>query len=435
MRVSGSDGPGSGGSRRDGRAGRRDPARSAAALAAGRGVASLSQALGRGSGTMIGGRLAMRLDPHVLATVAEGRRSVLVTGTNGKSTVTALTAAALSAGGAVVTNSTGANMPDGIVTALAADRTSPLAAIEVDEVYLRPVIDATGPAAVVVLNAFREYTRGVSLAATVAHWRAAAARLPRSSVAIVNVDDPLVCWAFEPTARVVGVAGGLGWREDAALCPACGSAHQWAGARWSCPGCGRARPEPAWRVGDPELGGGPVVEHPGGRVDVRVTVPGRTGPIGAAFALAAADALGIEVSAAAAAIGEVVDVDGRYVPFPVGARRARLLMLKNPAGWAEAIDLAVSEAVPLVIAVDPFGPKDTTTMWEAPFERLAGREVAVTGGRAADALAILAAAGVGTVELPGAVEAITSRPPGEVIVACNYPAFRRISRALRGGPR
>jgi UDP-N-acetylmuramyl tripeptide synthase len=385
---------------------------------------------------MIGGRLALRLDPHVLATVAAGRQSVLVTGTNGKSTVTALVAAALSAGGAVVTNSTGANMPDGIVTALAADRTSPLAALEVDEVYLRPVIEATHPRAVVVLNAFREYTRGVSLAATLAHWRAAATRLPRDSVAIVNVDDPLVCWAFEPAPRVAGVAGGLGWRQDAALCPACGSAHDWAGARWSCPGCGRSRPDADWQVGDPEPGEGPVIEHPGGRVGVRVTVPGRTGPIGATFALAAADALETDVTAAAAAIEEVVDVDGRYVPFPVGERRARLLMLKNPAGWSEAIDLAVSESVPLVVAVDPFGPKDTTTMWEAPFHRLAGRNIPVTGGRAADALAVLHAAGVTGHEVADPVDAIRTvglagSTTGEVLVACNYPAFRRLSRRLR----
>jgi UDP-N-acetylmuramyl tripeptide synthase len=387
---------------------------------------------------MIGGRLALRLDPAVLATVARGRRSVLVTGTNGKSTVTALVAAALSAAGAVVTNSTGANMPDGIVTALAADRTSRLAVIEVDEVYLGPVIDATGPEVVVALNAFREYTRGVSLAATLAHWRAAAARMPRGSVAIVNVDDPLVVWAFESAPRVVGVAGGLGWQQDAALCPECGTAHEWDGAHWSCPGCGRSRPEPEWQVGLPVAGGRRAVEHPGGTATIGVQVPGRTGPVGAAFALGAAAALGIDVTQAAGAISRVVDVDGRYVPFPVGQRRARLLMLKNPAGWAEAIDLAVAESMPLVIAVDPFGPKDTTTMWEAPFDRLAGRTIPVTGARAADALAVLEAAGVAGVEVPDAAQAVRGVDPagaddGEVIVACNYPAFRRLSRRFREG--
>ena len=115
-------------------------------------------------------------------------------------------------------------------------------------------------------------------------------------------------------------------------------------------------------------------------------------------------------------------------------------MLKNPAGWAEAIDVAVSEGLPLVIAVDPFGPKDTTTMWEAPFQRLAGRVVPVTGGRSADALAVLDAAGVAGVEVPDPAQAVAEVSVAgaevtEVVVACNYPAFRRLSRQFRAGAR
>jgi len=191
----------------------RDPVRSTAALAAGRAAASLSQALGRGSGTMIGGRLALRLDPNVLATVAGERRPVLVTGTNGKSTVTALVAAALSAGDPVATNSTGANMPDGIVTALTADRTSPLAVLEVDEVYLSSVVDATAPRVVIALNAFREYTRGVSLAATLGHWRAAAARLPEDCIVLT-----LACGKFRFFDKDLGTIGGLPRLMDVGQC-------------------------------------------------------------------------------------------------------------------------------------------------------------------------------------------------------------------------
>jgi len=144
----------------------RDPLRARLALATGRSAGRLSQALGKGSGSMIGGRLALRVDPQVLRAVAGDRRSVLVTGTNGKSTVTALVAAAITPGGAVVSNTTGANMTDGIVTALSADRTSGLAALEVDEVYLQPLALGTRPKPFVVLNSSREYPRGVSLSST-----------------------------------------------------------------------------------------------------------------------------------------------------------------------------------------------------------------------------------------------------------------------------
>jgi UDP-N-acetylmuramyl tripeptide synthase len=395
----------------------------------------LSTLLGRGSGTMIGGRTALRLAPGVLGELARDRSSVLVTGTNGKSTVTALVAAALTPGGSVVTNGTGANMPDGIVTALDADRASRLAAIEVDEVYLQQVVRDTQPRAVVVLNAFREYTRGVSLAATLEHWAQAADALPVDCATIINVEDPLVVWAFRSAPWLVGVAGGLGWRADAELCPACGAAHEFGEAGWWCPGCGLRQPAADWRVSGGDEQTGWTVIGPDQQARVLVRIPGRTGPVGAAFALASAAALGLDVGEAAERISRVGDVDGRYLPFDVDGRSARLLMLKNPAGWAEAIDLAVGAGLPLVVAVDPFGPKDTTTMWEAPFERLGDREVAVTGGRASDALAVLAAAGVPAVEMSEATGAIRSRPPGEVVVACNYPAFRRISRQLRDGAR
>ncbi len=407
-----------------------------AALTAGRFASSLSQFLGKGSGEVIGGRLALRIDPQLLARVGRTRRSVLVTGTNGKSTVTALVAAALRARGRVVTNATGANMPDGIVTVMASDRTSELAAIEVDEVYLRPVVDALEPQVIIALNAFREYTRGVSLAATLEHWRDVADHLPSDSVVLANADDPLTMWAFEGAPRVVAVEGALGWHGDAALCPACGREHQWSADGWSCPGCGRRRPDPAWRIETQLADGTWLIEHPLGSEAVRVAVPGRTAPIGAAFALAAGVEMGIDVRATAEAISRVVDVDGRYFPFPVRGRSARLLMLKNPAGWTEAIDVAVTSGSPFVIAVDPFGPKDTTTMWEAPFRRLSGRSLPVTGGRAADALAVLEASQVDGAEFPDASDAIAAATAGEgstgeVIVACNYPAFRRLSKQFR----
>jgi len=409
----------------------RDPLRARLALATGRSAGRLSQTLGKGSGSMIGGRLALRVDPQVLRAVAGERRSILVTGTNGKSTVTALVAAAITPGGAVVSNTTGANMTDGIVTALSADRTSGLAALEVDEVYLEPVARGTRPKAVVVLNSSREYTRGVSLKSTLEHWRRTAAALPDDCVAIVNVDDPLVSWAFETAPHRIGVSGGLYWRGDALICPACGSVQDFTDDSWSCPGCRRSRPEPDWKV--VADGDGWAVEHAGQRTRIEVTVPGRTGPVGGAFALAAADALGIDVAEAAERVSAVADVDGRYAPYRLGDHAARLLMLKNPAGWAEAIDVAVSTDRPLVVAVDPFGPKDTATMWEAPFQRLAGERVAVTGGRTADAVAILDAAGANVVEAPDIESAVRAHAPGEVMVACNYPAFRRISKQFRGG--
>jgi UDP-N-acetylmuramyl tripeptide synthase len=411
----------------------RDPLRARLALTTGHAAVGLSRLLRVGSGSMIGGRLALRVDPEVLHAVTGDRRTVLVTGTNGKSTVTALVVAAVSPAGPVVSNTTGANMTDGVVTALAADRHSPLAVIECDEVYLGPVARGTRPAVVVALNVSREYTRGVSLRSTLEHWRRTAAALPQDCVAVVNVDDPLVTWAFEPAPRRIGVSGGLYWREDAHVCPACGSELDFSADTWSCPGCGRSRPEPEWAV-VPDADGW-AVGHAGERFPVEVTVPGRTGPVGAAFALAVADLLGVELGGAIERLRAVADVDGRYAPHRLGEHTARLLLLKNSAGWAEAVDVVVSTDARLVVVVDRFGPKDAAMLWEAPFHRLAGREVVVTGSRRVEALAVLDASGVRAREAPDVESAVALHEPGEVVVGCNYPAFRRLSKHFRGGTR
>lgn len=85
---------------------------------------------------MIGGLVAMTLDRSILRQLGMGRRTVVVTGTNGKSTTTRMTAAALGTLGAVATNAEGANMDAGLVAALAAHRDAELAVLEVDEMHV-----------------------------------------------------------------------------------------------------------------------------------------------------------------------------------------------------------------------------------------------------------------------------------------------------------
>jgi UDP-N-acetylmuramyl pentapeptide synthase len=61
---------------------------------------------------------------------------VLVTGTNGKTTVAHLLAAILRTAGPVAHNDTGANMADGAVAALLARPEAGVAVLEVDELHL-----------------------------------------------------------------------------------------------------------------------------------------------------------------------------------------------------------------------------------------------------------------------------------------------------------
>ena len=61
------------------------PLRTRAALAAAASARWASRAAGRGKGSMIGGLVAAKIDPQIMGRLATGKRSVLITGTNGLS--------------------------------------------------------------------------------------------------------------------------------------------------------------------------------------------------------------------------------------------------------------------------------------------------------------------------------------------------------------
>ena len=97
-------------------------ARTSAALMAGRAAAELSRRLGRGGGTVIAGHLVPRIAPNALREVTGSLLlgSIVVSGTNGKTTTTRLLAHILRAAGLrPIHNRAGANLLSGLFTAVA----------------------------------------------------------------------------------------------------------------------------------------------------------------------------------------------------------------------------------------------------------------------------------------------------------------------------
>ena len=128
---------------------------------------------------MIGGLIALKIDPTLMTQLGRGKRTVVVTGTNGKSTTTRMTAAALATLGDVATQADGANMDAGIVAALAARTDATLAALEVDELHVPHVADAVNPEVIVLLNLSRDQLDRVGEVRTVQQsLRRALARAP-----------------------------------------------------------------------------------------------------------------------------------------------------------------------------------------------------------------------------------------------------------------
>ena len=376
----------------------------------------LSRSLGRGRGTVAGGRVGLAVDPTLLATLARGRRVALVTGTNGKTTTTRLLVAAITGPGApaVVSNDTGANMPAGHVAALAGAPAGASAVLEVDEGYLARLIEETSPRVVVLLNLSRDQLDRISeVRMMVERWRTALGRLRSpadpgdpGTVVVANADDPMVAWAAMAAPDVRWVGAGQVWHLDAVGCPSCGGRIVFDDAGgWACDRCSFARPErQAWLEG-PEL-----VLADGGRLTVSLGLPGQFNRANAAMVALAAPVMGDgpdgRTPAPATVIGDVlarvakvVQVAGRFSSMVRHGRPVRLLLAKNPAGWTAIFDLLDEEpgtGLPVVLSInartaDGF---DTSWLWDVPFERLAGRPVVATGERRLDLVVRLRYAGV-----------------------------------------
>src|SRR6202165_3723389 len=307
-------------------------ARGCVPWAAGAGARWASRVTGRGAGAMIGGLVAMTLDRSILRQLGQGRRAVVVTGTNGKSTTTRMTAAALGTLGPVATNAEGANMDAGLVAALAGARDAGLAALEVDEMHLPHVAAAVDPRVMVLLNLSRDQLDRVGEINTIERTlRAGLARHP-DAVVVANCDDVLMTSAAYDSRNVVWVAAGGGWSGDSVSCPRSGEVIVREQTHWYSTGTDFKRPSPQWWFDDDNIYGPDGLSLP-----MRLALPGAVNRGNATQAVAAAVALGADPVAAVAAVSGVDEVAGRYRTVRLGEHTARVLLAKNPAGWREAV--------------------------------------------------------------------------------------------------
>lgn len=375
---------------------------------------------------MIGGLVAMTLDRSILRQLGAGRRTVVVTGTNGKSTTTRMTVAALGTLGTVATNAEGANMDAGLIAALAANRDAPFAALEVDEMHVPHVSDAVEPSVIVLLNLSRDQLDRVGEINVIERTlRAGLARHPHA-VVVANCDDVLMTSAAYDSPNVVWVAAGGAWANDSVSCPRSGEVIVREQGHWYSTGADFKRPSPQWWF-DAETLYGPD----GLTLPMRLTLPGAVNRGNAAQAVAAAVALGADPARAVAAVSAVDEVAGRYRTVRVGAHDARILLAKNPAGWQEALAMVDKHVAGVVIAVNGQVPdgEDLSWLWDVRFEHFEDTQVVAAGERGTDLAVRLGYAGVDHTLVHDTVAAIASCPPGRVEVVANYTAFLQLQRA------
>src|SRR5256886_7940226 len=176
--------------------------RKTAAVLAGKATGALSRITGRGGGPTLPGDIARAIDPQILTRLTQDltQGSILVTGTNGKTTTARLISWLLEgAGRRVVSNRAGANLIYG-VTAAALNRAGTdgrlkedWGVFEIDEASLPRAVEEIQPKTTVVLNLFRDqldrYGDLESIAKKIEGVLNAA---PNDSRLVLNAYDPRV---------------------------------------------------------------------------------------------------------------------------------------------------------------------------------------------------------------------------------------------------
>ena len=379
------------------------------ALVAARATGSVIRRLGRGGGTAAPGLIADRIDPGMLGKIA--RRlpagSVVVAGTNGKTTVSRMLADILQADGQrVAHNRSGSNLVRGVASALAAQSdvmgrpAADVGVIESDEAAFPEIVRQVQPSIIVLNNLFRDQLDRYGELDTISKsWQSSLQRLPASTRVVVNLDDPTLAAITEsiPAQRIgfgmsdpnpLLLLSSLPHAADAKVCRDCGqnlqydqlySAHLGA---WRCPGCGKTRPSLAYSGSRITLDGleGVNVEVTRARqsdcLNAALHVPGLYNSYNATAAIAAASELDIPAETIVQALAGYRSAFGRIERVTYQGRQLTLALVKNPVGFNETLRMLTLATdgltTPTLIAINDLAAdgRDVSWLWDVDFEML-----------------------------------------------------------------
>ncbi|MEQ8200814.1 MAG: Mur ligase family protein, partial [Syntrophomonadaceae bacterium] len=231
----------------------------------------LASRLAGNQGSNLPGKVATRIYPPLLQVLSRNiiRSTLVITGTNGKTTTTNMVAAIIRAqGNTFVHNQAGANMMTGITTAFInqtnwlGTRPFDYALLEADEANVPLLLQVLKPRCLLITNFFRDQLdRFGELDRTIGLIKDA---VKQTDVELIlNSDDPLQsdfaaetglrCWYYGFADTVYDSLAGADSREGR-YCVICGRELEYARFHYAqlgvfqCPGCGNTNPIPDFQA-------------------------------------------------------------------------------------------------------------------------------------------------------------------------------------------
>ena len=338
----------------------------------------------RGGGSAIPGRVAMLIEPNLLQKTLGALEygAVFVSGSNGKSTTTALVAGTLTSQGLkVFSNPSGGNMPQGIGSAVIGQASmfgkldAQVAVLEVDEAYGEIIAPLLAPSFVVLTNIQIDQLNRFFEPDRVYRMLLSAAASATRGVVINGSDQNLIDLAMDlnsamATQVTVSAKALAKWPEGALAAPRFGRAE---------------------RVNNLETAA-LVIDENEGEAEIQVSgsqakvkLPGK----GLHFAIDTALAFGLasrligekfDLDSAAKAISNQETVYGRGEIVSYQGIEIQILMMKNPASMRATLVAMDDPETAVWIAMDE-GTPDPSWIYDIDLSRIPSVRV-VSGSRA-----------------------------------------------------
>ena len=412
-------------------------------------------------GSSLPGKIALKLDPNVLDSLAKDYHIIVVTGTNGKTLTTALTVNILKQEfGDVLTNTTGANMLQGIVsTFLSAKKNKNgenFAVLEIDEASLSKVTEFLTPELFLYTNIFRDQMdRYGEIYTTYKLIVDGAKKAPKATI-LMNGDLPIFnsietvnprkYYGFNHEADHKTKAH---YNTDGVLCPKCHHILNYKMITYSnlgkyyCPNCDFKRPELDYELTDiietTNVSAKFVIDEE----TYGIEVGGLYNVYNALAATAVAEYYGIAPEKIRKGLAYDEKVFGRQEVINIDGKKCTLVLVKNPVGLNQVIDTMAMAPFDFSLAAllnaNYADGIDVSWIWDSQLENLQEMNIpkVISGGeRKEDMTLRLKVAGINPdtlIEVPdlkSVISEIKSAPTERVYILATYTAVLNLRKEL-----
>lgn len=356
-------------------------------------------------GSSLPGKIALKIDPSILDSIAKDYKIIVVTGTNGKTLTTALITSIFKKNNDnVLTNTTGANMIQGIVSTFLSNKkradADNYAILEIDEASLSKVTSFLKPELFVFTNIFRDQMDRYGEIYTTYKLIVDGAANSPNAIILCNGDAPIFnsiatvnkrqYYGFYSDNNEQNLTAH--YNTDGVLCPKCNHILHYRMITYSnlgdyfCPNCDFKRPSLDYQLTSVTNMTTTSSDFTIDNENYGIEVGGMYNVYNALAATAVGEYYHIAPEVIRSGLSYDEKVFGRQEVIDIDGKECTLILVKNPVGLNQVIDMISLSESPFTLVTllnaNYADGIDISWIWDGNFEKLNQLDIpeVITGG-------------------------------------------------------